>query len=131
MSEQANLPEKIKDWNKAHVKQWVTKDLNIDEKYGQILSNEEVTGLVLQELTEKDLRDMGLPWGPAALIKRMYDRLNNSFPENHNQDSEQLDHTKPSKKKHHKKAKKNKKRRGTSNVIQRNQRTKISSYERK
>ncbi|KAM7120278.1 sterile alpha motif domain-containing protein 9-like isoform 2-T5 [Molossus nigricans] len=109
MSEQVNLPERIKDWNKEHVKQWVTKDLNIDEKYGQILSNEEVTGLVLQELTEKDLRDMGLPRGPAALIKRTYDRLNNSFPENHSEDSEQLEHTKPSKKKHQKKPQKAKK----------------------
>ncbi|XP_054582508.1 sterile alpha motif domain-containing protein 9-like [Eptesicus fuscus] len=98
MSEQVNLPEMTKDWNKERVKQWVTEDLKIDEKYGQILFNEEVTGLVLQELTEKDLRDMGLPRGPALLIKRMYDRLNNIFPGNHNQDSGQLEHTKTSKK---------------------------------
>ncbi|KAM8769979.1 sterile alpha motif domain-containing protein 9-like isoform 2-T2 [Rhynchonycteris naso] len=102
MSEQVNLPEMTKDWNKEHVKQWVIKDLKIDEKYGQILFNEEVTGLVLQELSEKDLRDMGLPRGPALLIKRTYDKLNNSFPQNHNQDAGQLDHTKPSKKGHHK-----------------------------
>lgn len=104
MSEQVNLPEMTKDWSKERVKQWVTEDLKIDEKYGQILFNEEVTGLVLQELTEKDLRDMGLPRGPALLIKRMYDRLNNIFPENHNQDSGQLEHTKTSKK-HQKKPK--------------------------
>ncbi|XP_005882177.1 PREDICTED: sterile alpha motif domain-containing protein 9-like [Myotis brandtii] len=103
MSEQVNLPEMTKDWNKEHVKQWVTEDLKIDEKYGQILFNEEVTGLVLQELTEKDLRDMGLPRGPALLIKRMYDRLNNISPENHNQDSGQLEHIKTSKKHHQKK----------------------------
>ncbi|XP_016074281.1 PREDICTED: sterile alpha motif domain-containing protein 9-like [Miniopterus natalensis] len=103
MSEQVDLPEMTKSWSKEHVKRWVTKDLEIDEKYGQILFNEEVTGLVLQELTEKDLRDMGLPRGPALLIKRAYDRLNNSLPENHNQDSGQLNHTKPSKKEHQKK----------------------------
>lgn len=98
-----------KDWTKEHVKRWVTEDLQIDEKYGQILLKEEVTGLVLQELTEKDLRDMGLPRGPAVLIKRTYNKLNNSFPENNNQGSGQLDHTKPSKKEHTKKPQQTKK----------------------
>lgn len=107
MSEQVTLPEMTQDWTKEHVKKWVTEDLKIDEKYGQILLNEEVTGLVLQELTEKDLRDMGLPRGPALLIKRGYNKLNNSSPESHNQDSEQLDHTKTSEKEQ-KKAKKKK-----------------------
>ncbi|XP_004394147.1 PREDICTED: sterile alpha motif domain-containing protein 9-like [Odobenus rosmarus divergens] len=109
MSEQVNLPEIINDWTKEHVKQWVTKDLKIDEKYGQILLTEEVTGLVLQELTENDLREMGLPRGPALLIKRRYNRLNNSSSESNNQDSGQLDHTKPSKKEHPKKPQKTKK----------------------
>ncbi|XP_058381591.1 sterile alpha motif domain-containing protein 9-like [Diceros bicornis minor] len=100
MSEQVNLPEMTKDWTKEHVKQWVTKDLKIDEKYGQILLREEVTGLVLQELTEKDLIEMELPRGPAILIKRSYNKLNNSSLESSSQDSGQLDHTKPSKKEH-------------------------------
>lgn len=103
MNEEVNLPEVVDDWTKEHVKQWVTKDLNVDEKYGQILLSEEVTGLVLQELTEKDLREMGLPWGSALLIKRKYNKLNNSSSESNNQDSGQLDHTKPSKKEHPKK----------------------------
>lgn len=102
MSGQGNLPEMTKAWTKEHVKQWVTEELKIDEKYGEILFNEEVTGLVLQELTEKDLRDMGLPRGPALLIKRMHNKLN-IFPENHNQDSGQLEHTQTSKKQHQKK----------------------------
>jgi len=118
MSEQVNLPEIINDWTKEHVKQWVTKDLKIDEKYGQILLTEEVTGLVLQELTENDLREMGLPRGPALLIKRTYNRLNNSSSESNNQDSGQLDHTKPSKKRTPKKATKDKKGRGKISVIQ-------------
>lgn len=103
MSGQGNLPEMTKSWTKEHVKQWVTEELKIDEKYGEILFSEEVTGLVLQELTEKDLRDMGLPRGPALLIKRMHNRLNNIFPENHNQDSGQSEHTQTSKKQHQKK----------------------------
>ncbi|KAI2546657.1 sterile alpha motif domain containing 9 like, partial [Homo sapiens] len=70
MSKQVSLPEMIKDWTKEHVKKWVNEDLKINEQYGQILLSEEVTGLVLQELTEKDLVEMGLPWGPALLIKR-------------------------------------------------------------
>ncbi|XP_073094930.1 sterile alpha motif domain-containing protein 9-like isoform X1 [Manis javanica] len=109
MSEQVNLPEMTKDWTKEHVKQWVTKDLKIDEKYGQILLNEEVTGLVLQELTEKDLIEMGLPRGPALLIKRTYDRLYNSALDSNHQGLGQLDHTKPSKKEHQKKSQQTKK----------------------
>lgn len=119
MNEQANLPEMTKDWTKEHVKQWVTKDLKIGEKYGQILLNEEVTGLVLQELTEKDLIEMGLPRGPAILIKRAYNRLNNSSPESNNQDSGQLDHTKSSKEEHKEKpqqTKKEKEKSTSSNI---------------
>ncbi|XP_008062456.1 sterile alpha motif domain-containing protein 9-like [Carlito syrichta] len=105
MSEQVTRPEMTKDWTKEHVKKWVIEDLKIDEKYGQILLKEEVTGFVLQELTEKDLIEMGLPRGPALLIKRMYNKLNNNFPESDSQDSGQLDHKKPSQKKHPKKPK--------------------------
>ncbi|XP_058152955.1 LOW QUALITY PROTEIN: sterile alpha motif domain-containing protein 9-like [Dasypus novemcinctus] len=94
MSEQVILPEMTKDWTKEHVKKWVTEDLNIDDKYGQILFHEEVTGLVLQELTEKDLLEMGLPRGPALLIKRMHNKLNSSSPESQDQDSGPVDHTK-------------------------------------
>ncbi|XP_040597137.1 sterile alpha motif domain-containing protein 9-like [Mesocricetus auratus] len=89
MNEQVTPPKLIKDWTKEHVKKWITEDLSIDEKYAQILLNEEVTGMVLQELTEKDLREMGLPRGPALLIKRAYNKLDNS-PEGDNQDSRQL-----------------------------------------
>lgn len=99
----------IKDWTKEHVKKWVTEELKIDEKYGQILLNEEVTGLVLQELTEKDLKEMGLPRGPALLIKRMYNKLNTSLPESDNPDSKQLVNTKSTEKEHQKKPKQTKK----------------------
>ncbi|KAM9650413.1 sterile alpha motif domain-containing protein 9-like isoform 1-T3 [Trichechus inunguis] len=109
MSEQVTLPEMTQDWTKEHVKKWVTEDLKIDEKYGQILLREEVTGLVLQVLTEQDLRDMGLPQGPVLLIKRGYNKLNNSSPESHNQNSGQLDHTKTSKKEQRKKPQQTKK----------------------
>lgn len=109
MNEQETLPEMIKDWTKEHVKKWVTEDLKIDEKYGQILLNEEMSGLVLQELTEKDLKEMGLPRGPALLIKRTYNKLINSCPKNDNQDSAQSDLTKPSKKEQQKKPKQTKK----------------------
>ncbi|XP_008570541.1 PREDICTED: sterile alpha motif domain-containing protein 9-like [Galeopterus variegatus] len=108
MSEQVTLPEMTKDWTKEHVQKWVTEDLKIDEKYGQILFREEVTGLVLQELTEKDLEEMGLPRGPALLIRRKYNKLNNNSPKSDKQDSGQLAHTKPSKKEHQKKPKQTK-----------------------
>lgn len=102
MNEQVTLPELVKDWTKEHVKKWVTEDLKVDEKYGQILLNEEVTGLVLKELTEDDLKEMGLPRGPALLIKRACNKLLNSSPESDNQDSGKLDNIKPSKKKQQK-----------------------------
>lgn len=109
MNEQVTLPEMIKDWTKEHVKKWVTEELKVDEKYGQMLLNEEVTGLVLQELTEKDLKEMGLPRGPALLIKRMYNKLNKTFLESDDPNSRQLEDTKPSKKEHQKKPKQTKK----------------------
>uniref|UniRef100_A0A8I6A705 Sterile alpha motif domain containing 9 like n=1 Tax=Rattus norvegicus TaxID=10116 RepID=A0A8I6A705_RAT len=89
MDRHVTQPKLIKDWTKEHVRKWITEDLKIDEKYAQIVFEEEVTGMVLQELTEKDLREMGLPRGPALLIKRMYNKLISS-PEGHNQDSRQL-----------------------------------------
>ncbi|KAM7325350.1 sterile alpha motif domain-containing protein 9-like [Alexandromys fortis] len=104
MSEKVPQPKLVKDWTKEHVKEWITEHLNIDEKYAQILFNEEVTGMVLQELTEKDLREMGLPRGPALLIKRMYNKLNDSS-ESDNQDSGQLNKTELSIKKRQKKTK--------------------------
>ncbi|XP_014989728.3 sterile alpha motif domain-containing protein 9-like [Macaca mulatta] len=109
MSKQVSLPEIIKDWTKEHVKKWVTDDLKINEQYGQILLSEEVTGLVLQELTEKDLIEMGLPRGPALLIKRAYNKLNSKSPESDNHDPGQLDHSKPSKREHQKDPKQTKK----------------------
>ncbi|XP_043821279.1 sterile alpha motif domain-containing protein 9-like [Dromiciops gliroides] len=68
---------KINDWTKERVKQWATEELNIDEKYGQILLSQEVTGLVLNILTKEDLMDMGIPHGPALLIMRTYEKLRN------------------------------------------------------
>ena len=109
MSKQVSLPEMIKDWTKEHVKKWVTEDLKINEQYGQILLSGEVTGLVLQELTEKDLIEMGLPWGPALLIKRSYNKLNSKSPESDNHDPGQLDNSKPSKTEHQKNPKHTKK----------------------
>lgn len=104
MSGQVTQPKLIKDWTKEHVRKWVTEDLNIVDKYAQILFKEEVTGMVLQELTEEDLREMGLPRGPALLIKRMYNKLISS-PESHNQDSRQLNDKKLSTKEQQKKTK--------------------------
>ncbi|CAO2602628.1 Sterile alpha motif domain-containing protein 9-like [Lemmus lemmus] len=104
MSEKIPLPKLVKDWTKEQVKEWITEHLKIDEKYAQILFKEEVTGMVLQELTEKDLREMGLPRGPALLIKRMYNKLNDS-PENDKQDSRQSNNAELSIKKKQKKTK--------------------------
>lgn len=118
MGDQVNLPDLTKDWTKEHVKQWVTQDLQIDEKYGQILLDEQVTGLVLQVLTEQDLREMGLPRGPALLIKRRYNKLTIS-PESNHQDAERLGHTKISQKEHTKESHQTKKEEGKSVISHR------------
>lgn len=60
-------------------------------------------GLVLEELSENDLKEIGLPWGPTFLVKRIHKKLHNSTPEGDKQDSEKSDHTKPSKKQQQKK----------------------------
>ncbi|XP_036614332.1 sterile alpha motif domain-containing protein 9-like [Trichosurus vulpecula] len=76
-----DLTTNIDDWTKEDVKQWVTKELKIEEKYGQILLSEEVSGLVLNVLEEKDLVNMGIPRGPALLIMRTFKTLKSTPPE--------------------------------------------------
>lgn len=82
---------KIDDWTKERVKQWATEELKIEEKYGQILLSEEVSGLVLNVLEEKDLVNMGIPHGPALLIMRTYKTLKNIPPESSIQTSGKQD----------------------------------------
>uniref|UniRef100_A0A8D0GBJ0 SAM9L protein n=1 Tax=Sphenodon punctatus TaxID=8508 RepID=A0A8D0GBJ0_SPHPU len=50
------------------VKQWITEELKIDEKHGEVLVSQDVTGSVLRLLTIRSLIDMGVTYGPAIQI---------------------------------------------------------------
>lgn len=65
-----DLPENIEEWTKEQVKQWVTNELKLDEKHGEILLHQDVTGTVLKLLSKHDLLDMGITHGPAIQIMR-------------------------------------------------------------
>ncbi|KAL8165180.1 UNVERIFIED_CONTAM: hypothetical protein K2H54_032684 [Gekko kuhli] len=67
-NDQQNLPEKIEDWTKEHVKQWVTDELKLDEKHGNTLLQQDVTGTSLKLLQMQDLITMGITYGPAIQI---------------------------------------------------------------
>ncbi|XP_048367540.1 sterile alpha motif domain-containing protein 9-like isoform X2 [Sphaerodactylus townsendi] len=67
-NDKQNLPEKIEDWTKEHVKQWVTNDLKLEEKHGTVLLQQDVTGTILKLLSKQDLIDMGITYGPAIQI---------------------------------------------------------------
>ncbi|XP_054847929.1 sterile alpha motif domain-containing protein 9-like [Eublepharis macularius] len=67
-NDQQNLPEKIEDWTKEHVKQWVTDELKLEEKHGNTLFQQDVTGTILKLLSKQDFIDMGITYGPAIQI---------------------------------------------------------------
>lgn len=62
------MPEKIEDWTKEDVKQWVINTLKLEEKYGKILLDQDVTGRVLTLLKEDHLLKMGLTHGATIQI---------------------------------------------------------------
>nr|XP_006139744.1 LOW QUALITY PROTEIN: sterile alpha motif domain-containing protein 9-like [Pelodiscus sinensis] len=66
--ERPNLSSNIDEWTKEQVKQWVTEELKIDQKYGEILVSQDVTGSALKLFTLKDLKDIGITHGPALQI---------------------------------------------------------------
>ncbi|XP_067297384.1 sterile alpha motif domain-containing protein 9-like [Pseudorasbora parva] len=60
-------PDKIDDWTKEDVYQWIIK-LNIDQKYAEMLYNEDVSGASLILFDKQDFLDVGLKHGPAVQI---------------------------------------------------------------
>ncbi|XP_069770059.1 sterile alpha motif domain-containing protein 9-like [Narcine bancroftii] len=75
MSKACDFPNDLTEWTKDHVKSWVTHQLKLDQKHGEILYNEDVNGMILMELTKADLKDMGIKGGPAAVIKNKCDEI--------------------------------------------------------
>ncbi|XP_074691743.1 sterile alpha motif domain-containing protein 9-like [Strix aluco] len=60
----------IEQWTKEEVTQWATEIVKIDQKYAEILFNQDVTGSTLKLMTKADFVEMGIPHGPA--LKIMY-----------------------------------------------------------
>ncbi|CAH2282075.1 sterile alpha motif domain-containing 9-like [Pelobates cultripes] len=75
MAELMDLPKKVEDWTKDHVKLWAAQSLNIDLNDVEILFKQNVTGEVLQILSKKDLTDMGITHGTAILITHKIKKL--------------------------------------------------------
>ncbi|XP_009672623.2 sterile alpha motif domain-containing protein 9-like [Struthio camelus] len=80
----SQLYQNIDDWTKEQVRQWAIEEVKIDEKYAEILFNQDVTGSILRLLNKRDLVDMGLTYGPAFQIIHVL-RQNNILPESSNQ----------------------------------------------
>ncbi|NWW45822.1 SAM9L protein, partial [Pedionomus torquatus] len=53
---------------KEEVRQWVTEVVKVDQKYAEILFNQDVTGFTLKLMTKSDFVQMGIPLGPAIQI---------------------------------------------------------------
>ncbi|KAJ1101376.1 hypothetical protein NDU88_006444 [Pleurodeles waltl] len=75
MSLHDGLPANADEWTKEHVRKWMTQTLSMDEKYSEILYNEEVNGEYLKLMDSPDLKQMGIPLGPAKKITQKFKEL--------------------------------------------------------
>ncbi|XP_009981932.1 PREDICTED: sterile alpha motif domain-containing protein 9-like [Tauraco erythrolophus] len=67
-NEKSHSYQHIEQWTKEEVKQWAIEDVKIDQKYAEILFNQDVTGFILKLMTKADFVEMGIPHGPALQI---------------------------------------------------------------
>ncbi|XP_051558855.1 uncharacterized protein LOC127443884 [Myxocyprinus asiaticus] len=61
-------PNKMDDWTKEDVHQWLTNAVKVPQKYADILCNEDVSGASLILFNKQDFLDVGLKHGPAVQI---------------------------------------------------------------
>ncbi|XP_075067908.1 sterile alpha motif domain-containing protein 9-like [Mixophyes fleayi] len=76
MEEPLNLPPKVDEWTKDHVKRWVIGQLKLESTVGDILYNQEVTGEILKLLSKKDILEMGIKHGPAVSLAHYIAKMN-------------------------------------------------------
>lgn len=69
------LPANADEWTKEHVRKWMTETLSMDEKYSEILYNEDVNGESLKLMDRTLLKQMGIPFGPAIQIEHKFKLL--------------------------------------------------------
>ncbi|NXW46070.1 SAM9L protein, partial [Nyctiprogne leucopyga] len=67
-TEKSHSNQHIEQWTKDQVKQWATEVVKIDQKYAEVLFNQDVTGFTLKLATKADFVEMGIPHGPALQI---------------------------------------------------------------
>ncbi|NXP09530.1 SAM9L protein, partial [Thinocorus orbignyianus] len=65
---QSHSYQHMEQLTKEEVKQWATEVVKIDQKYAEILFNQEVTGFTLKLMTKSDFVNMGIPHGPTIQI---------------------------------------------------------------
>ncbi|XP_078277462.1 sterile alpha motif domain-containing protein 9-like [Rhinoraja longicauda] len=75
MSKSCDLPHNVTEWTKEHVKSWVIDQLKLDQKYGEILYNKDVSGVVLVELKKANIIEMGIKAKPAFVMIRKRDEF--------------------------------------------------------
>ncbi|NXL44436.1 SAM9L protein, partial [Podilymbus podiceps] len=67
-NEKSHSYQHIEQWTKEEVKQWATEVVKIDQKYAEILFNQDVTGFTLKRMTKLDFVEMGFTHGVALQI---------------------------------------------------------------
>lgn len=67
-NEKSHSYQHIEQWTKEEVKQWATEAVKINQKYAEILFNQDVTGFTLKLMPKADFVERGIPHGPALQI---------------------------------------------------------------
>ncbi|XP_066508074.1 sterile alpha motif domain-containing protein 9-like [Hoplias malabaricus] len=68
MSVRMKFHLRVEEWTKEQVRQWLTEELKIDQRWSDKLYEEEVSGKELICYKSKDLCELGLKHGPAVRI---------------------------------------------------------------
>uniref|UniRef100_UPI003AADBBEE sterile alpha motif domain-containing protein 9-like n=1 Tax=Centroberyx gerrardi TaxID=166262 RepID=UPI003AADBBEE len=74
-NEEEDLSADIKDWSKHQVRQWALKEAGVDDKFADILLQQDIKGSSLLLLNESNLKNVGVTLGPAKLIIHARDKL--------------------------------------------------------
>lgn len=76
VSDLRELPQRIEDWTKEHVKEWLTSSLKLPEVVTK-LYEQNVSGASLVCIEKQDLTDLGVKFGPAIQIIKNVEILRN------------------------------------------------------
>ncbi|XP_071263974.1 sterile alpha motif domain-containing protein 9-like [Salvelinus alpinus] len=76
VSDLREFPQRIEDWTKEHVKEWLTSSLKLPEVATK-LYEQDVSGASLVCIEKQDLTDLGVKFGPAIQIIKNVEILRN------------------------------------------------------